>query len=555
MQLREYQTRMIEKSRELLRQGKKRIIIHAATGSGKTIIAASIVSSALGKGKKVLFLVHYRELAYQALERFREFGIGDEVGIIMAGEESSLDKPIQIASIQTYARRLNLNELYYNPWFHKADLVIYDECHASIARTRKAILELYKKDTTILGLTATPCRADGRGLGEVYEDIVSCSNVEELTRLGHLVPVIYYGCKERPDLTNIPIVAGDYNKKVLGERVNIPKLIGDIYDNWARIAIERPTVIFAVNVSHSKHIKDLFTKRGIRIEHVDAHTPEEERRDILNRFKSGDVQVVTNCAVYSEGADFPWVSCIVLARPSKSYGRYVQMAGRGLRPYPDKDNCIIIDHAGLVNTHRFLEDEVYWTLNGKEKAWNKKTPKKKEPKIFECEMCMTMHTGKRCPTCGWEIKDYGKKIEAYEKELEQIGRNSKPKASMQDKQDSYAQLLQYARSKGYSKGWIAHKYKELYDCWPKGMDSVQAKVPSDIMLNWIKYQNIKWAKSKANPKNQEEKAWMSKESETSQEVVGQESSISSELMSEPASISPAPPVPEQIGLGLPIGTV
>ena len=502
MILRDYQEEMIENARETLRAGKKRIIIHASCGAGKTIIAAAIVSSALEKNKKVLFLVHLRELAYQAMERFSDFGIGDEVGIIMAGEEPHLDKPVQIASVQTYIRRLNLEEQAYNPWFHKADLVIYDECQESISKTRKAILEIYKADTVILGLTATPCRADGRGLGEIYEEIVSCINIKELTKLGHLVPVVYFGCKELPDLNNIPIVAGDYNKKVLGERVDKPKLIGDIYDNWARLAIERQTVIFATNVKHSKHIKDLFERRGIKIEHVDAHTPEDERRDILNRFKSGDIQVVTNCAIYGQGADFPWASCIVLAKPSKSYGKYVQMAGRGLRPFPGKQNTIIIDHAGLVNVHRFLDEEVEWTLDGKQKAWKKKS-KKKEPKIFECEMCMTMHTGKRCPQCGWEIKDYGKKIEAYDKELEQLGKNKKPKASMQDKRESYAMLLQIARSKGYSKGWLAHKYKALYDCWPKGMDGVQPKIPSDAIMNWIKYQNIKWAKSKANPKNQE----------------------------------------------------
>ena len=225
MQLRPYQEQVIEKSRALIRSGRKRIIIQAATGSGKTIVAAAIVSASLEKGKKVLFLVHFRQLAYQAVERFTEFGLGDEVGLIMSGEDSFLSRPVQVAMVQTYSRRLQLED---KRWFCDADLVIYDECHASIAKTRKAILELYKENTVILGLTATPCRADGRGLGEVYEDIVECISIENLTKEGHLVPVIYYGCKELPDLDNIPIVAGDYNKKVLGERVDKPKLIGDI---------------------------------------------------------------------------------------------------------------------------------------------------------------------------------------------------------------------------------------------------------------------------------------------------------------------------------------
>jgi superfamily II DNA or RNA helicase len=799
---------MIENARGLLRSGKKRIIIQASCGSGKTIIAASIVSSAIEKGKKVLFIVHYRELAYQALERFTEFGIGNEVGIIMAGEDSCLNLPVQIASIQTYTRRLNLEELQYNPWFHKADLVIYDECHSSLAKTRKAVLDLYKKDTVILGLTATPCRADGRGLGEIYESIVSCTGIKELTDSGYLVPAIYYGCKERPDLENIPMVAGDFNKKVLGERVDLPKLIGDIYDNWARIAIDRQTVIFATNVKHSKHIRDLFQRRGINIEHVDAHTPEEERRDILNRFKSGDVQVVTNCAIYGEGADFPWASCVVLAKPSKSYGRYIQMAGRGLRPYPDKSNCIardtliltdkgsvkiqnitldnaiwdgvsfvrhkgavrrgvqktitysgltatpdhevmtnegwktfqetayrrlriiktglggkaiwfdenniqkngrevgqvkgqcglwemwkriyvilsqyaekainkglpvlqpsyafscpemalressstkkqmrkqerysiyglwrawnkiqvriglpcdsldkreswdsgkqkepnrqnrqqwslrtnkfkmdicnteyeqftenqrgkkkeiykiqnefsrdnvcrqnackvnlcgddrrrnnaemenpiaqterevwdildagplqrftangllvhnciIIDHAGLVigkYGHGFLDDEVYWTLDGKETAWKKKVECKKEKKIFECEMCMTMHSGKRCPTCGWEIPDWGKKIETTDDELVELGKNKKPKAYTTKEKQQWWQMFEHERrSLDKSDKWLLAQYRSKFKVWPRGMDNLPPIEPTQAVKNWLTYQRVRYFKSK-----------------------------------------------------------
>lgn len=500
MQLREYQTRMIENARAVLRSGKKRIIIHAATGSGKTIVAASIVSAALEKGKKVLFLVHFRELAYQARERFTEFGIGDEVGIIMAGEESDHGKPVQIASVQTYARRLKLADEFSNHWFHNADLVIYDEAHSSIAKTRKAILELYKKDAVILGLTATPCRADGRGLGEVYQDIVSCTGIGELTELKYLVPVVYYGCKEMPDLKNIPEVAGDYNKKILGERVDIPKLIGDIYDNWARIAIDRQTVIFATNVKHSKHIKELFERRGIKIEHVDAHTPEEERRDVLNRFKVGYVQVVTNVGVYSEGADFPWASCIVLARPSKSYARYVQMAGRGLRPNTGKSDCIIIDHAGLIHSQGFLDDPVNWTLSGKEKAWKKNVIRKKEKKPFDCEMCRMIFVGKRCPKCGWEVPDWGKKILTTNDELVEI-KGDKIKATSEEKRQFYGMLEHYRREKGYASGWAAHKFREKFKVWPNNYKDQYPIMPNDKFFNWIKYQNIKWAKSKANPKN------------------------------------------------------
>lgn len=492
MELRPYQKQVIEKARALLRSGLRRIIIQAATGAGKTIVAAAIVSAALEKGKKVLFLVHFRQLAYQAVERFTEFGIGDEVGLIMAGEDSSLSRPVQVAMVQTYSRRLQLND---PRWFCDADLVIYDECHASIARTRKAILELYKDSTVILGLTATPCRADGRGLGEVYEDIVECISIERLTTEGHLVPVIYYGCKEMPDLTNIPVVAGDYNKKILGERVDKPKLIGDIYDNWARIAHDRRTVIFATNVKHSKHIKDLFERRGVPTEHIDAHTPEEERQDVLTRFRNGDIQVVTNVGVFSEGADFPWADCVVLAKPSKSYARYMQMAGRGLRPFPGKDNCIVIDHAGLVHRHGFLDDPVEWKLDGKEIAWKKKVVRKKEKQILECDECRHQFTGHRCPQCGWNVPDYGKRIQTTEDELEEIGKG-KRKYTTEEKRIFYGMLEYTRRIRGYAPGWAAHKFKLKFGCWPNHYKDQGPIEPDQAFLNWETYQRIKWVKGK-----------------------------------------------------------
>lgn len=497
MELRPYQIDTIQKARDSFRSGNKRIIIQASTGSGKTIIAASIVKSALEKGKKVIFLVHLRQLAYQAMERFVDFGIGDEVGMIMSGEEINLERPIQIISVQTYARRLKLDDIEHNQWFKEADIVIYDECHSSIAKTRKAILDLYKDNAFLIGLTATACRSDGRGLGEVYEDIVSCSNINELTKSGYLVPAVYYGATKLPDLKNIPTVAGDYNQKELGKRVNKARLVGDILENWLRIASDRQTVIFATNVKHSQHIKTVFEKYGISIEHIDYHTPEEDRRDILRRFKDGDVQIVTNVGVFCEGADFPWASCVVLAKPSKSYGRFIQMAGRGIRPFPDKQNCILIDHSDLIKNHGFLDEEVEWSLEGKEKAWNKKKRKKKEKLPLTCDQCQHIFKGKICPKCGYEIKTYGKKIETLEAELQEITKKGKKKKVFtREEKKRFAQMAEYhRRAKGYAKGWAAHFFRSKFGVWPNRFKDVAPLEPDQGFKNYLIYRNIQYHKS------------------------------------------------------------
>ncbi|MEA3307493.1 MAG: DEAD/DEAH box helicase [Elusimicrobiota bacterium] len=504
MELRNYQVEAIEKARNSIRSGHKRIIIQANTGAGKTIIAGAIISSALEKGKKVIFLVHFRQLAYQAMERFQDFGISDEIGIIMANEDPHLDRPVQIVSVQTYGRRLKLDDLKHNQWFKNADIVFYDEAHSSIAKTRKAILNLYKDNAIIIGLTATPARADGRPLSEIYDDIVCCSNIKELTSLGHLVPAIYYGATELPDLNNIPTVAGDYNQKVLGKRVNKEKLVGDILENWLRIASDRQTVVFATNVKHSKYIQTVFSRHGISIEHIDAHTPEEDRKYILKRFKAGDVQVVTNVGVFCEGADFPWASCVVLAKPSKSFTRFIQMAGRGIRPYPNKDNCILIDHAGLVQRHGFLDEDVSWSLDGKEKAWNKKKPQKKNKPPLTCDQCQYIFKGKVCPKCGYEVKNYGKKIEVLEAELQEITRGGKVKKTftMDDKRKFYGQLEYEKRMRGYKDGWVYYKYLAKFKTKPHhSLRDTPPIQPDASFFNWLTYQNIKRAKSLQNPRN------------------------------------------------------
>lgn len=498
MILRSYQDQAITDTRKSILVGNRRVIIQGGCGSGKTIIAAQMAKNALVKRKKVIFLVHYRQLAYQALKRFKAFGMGHDIGMIMAGYESNYTRPVQVISIQTYIKRLNMGDNPNPSWFREADLVFYDEAHASVAKTRKAVLDLYRDNAIILGLTATPCRADGRPLGAVYQDIVTCSSIKELTDLGHLVPGIYYGSAVMPNLEKIPMVAGDYNKKVLGQRVDKAKLVGDILTNWLRIGCDRQTVIFATNVKHSIHIKNVFQEHGIAIEHIDAHTTPDDRAATLLRFESGKTQVVTNVGVYSEGADFPWVSCIVLARPSKSYARYMQMAGRGLRPYPCKRDCVIIDHAGLVERHGFMDEPVIWTLAGEEKAWKKPKKKEEEEKPpLRCEQCQALFRGQKCPRCGLVVKGYGKKIDVVQARLHRLSRGEKKKKAEptpEDKMRFLGMAEYYRREKNYTPGWEKHFFFSKFRHFPEMQKDVVLTKPDKTFNNWVTYQKIRYWK-------------------------------------------------------------
>ena len=500
LRLRPYQLALVDNARRSVGAGNRRLLIVLPTGGGKTIVASEIVTGAVGKGNNVLFLVHRRELAFQARERFEAFGLGHQVGLIVAGEVSDLTQPIQIASIQTYIRRLQLDDPQFNVWYHRASVVVFDEAHCSIAPSFKSVLELYKDQAVILGLTATPCRNDGRGLGEIYQEIVSGAGIGDLTREGHLVPMVYYA-PHTPDLKKIKTVAGDYCKKELGAVMDRPKLVGDIYDNWARITPERQTIIFATNVKHSKHIQQEFERRGVSIEHLDAHTPNDQRAETLARLKRGETQVVTNCQILTEGFDFPGAGCIVIARPTKSLGLYLQMAGRGVRPFSGKKDCILIDHSGCVANHGFVDEPVCWSLDGKKRAWKRPFKKKAQKTVLTCEMCWAAFNGPRCPICGTEVKDYGKKIAAIQADLIRVGKGSKRPATMAEKRRFYAMLEHHRSRKGYAPGWSAHKYREKFGVWPQGMRNVSPLQPDAGFRNWMTHLSIKWVKSQGSGRN------------------------------------------------------
>jgi DNA repair protein RadD len=229
------------------------------------------------------------------------------------------------------------------------------------AETYRKIIDAYP-DAILLGLTATPCRGDGRGLGGIFEVIIECPQVADLIEQKYLVKTRTYA-PVNPDLKGVRTVAGDYNESQLADRMDRPKLIGDIVTHWHKFGERRKTVAFAVNVAHSVHLRDEFIKSGVRAEHIDGSTPKPERDATLERLASGDIELVSNCMVLTEGWDMPEVACCILARPTRKMGLFRQMIGRILRPAPGKVDAIVLDHSGAVFRHGFVEDPVEWTLD------------------------------------------------------------------------------------------------------------------------------------------------------------------------------------------------
>jgi superfamily II DNA or RNA helicase len=350
-ELRDYQIKAVDDIEREMISSARHVLFTLPTGGGKTEIAKKVAENAVvERHQRVLFLTHRREILNQTSRKL-SFGNLDH-GLIQAGLNVDLEYPIQVASIATFWHRCMLRNKIPLP---HADVVIVDECHHVRAMTWARILDAYK-NARRLGLTATPCRGDGKGLGNYFDVLIDGPSVAELTPKW-LVPVIYYA-PTNPDLRGVKVQAGDYQINSLSKRMNRRDLVGDIVSTWLKFADGRKTICFAIDVPHSRHIEQEFIKAGVKCEHLDAKTPKTDRDAILDQLASGETQIVVNVGIISEGYDCPVASCIILARPTKQLGLFRQMAGRGLRPALGKSNLILIDHSGAVFRHGLLEDRI-----------------------------------------------------------------------------------------------------------------------------------------------------------------------------------------------------
>jgi len=504
IELRPYQVQIVDEFERAIAGGKRRLICVAPTGTGKTIIAGEIIKQA-GPYKKVLFIAHRDELLTQARDKLKRFEI--TAGIIKAGRDKDL-RPlasVQVAGIQTLHARAVRAKTMQLP---DADYVFVDEAHRIRARTYQNIIESYP-NAIVIGLTATPCRGDGRGLGNVFEAIVECPQIGQLIELGYLLkPKIF--APPSPDLRGVGTAQGDYVINQLSDRMNTEALVGDIVEHWLKHAERRRTVVFAVDVAHSAHITDELLKSGVKAEHVDGNTPAIDRQAILGRLASGETEVVCNCMILTEGFDLPDIGCIVLARPTKSLGLFRQMIGRGLRPAEGKIDCCVLDHSGGVHRHGRPDDPIEWRLESDRKAANKvhesrkaSAPKNADP-FCACPACGQIRMrGMGCDACGWKPKPKARPVEYIDGDLVELGKPAVVRSDT-DRKIFYAELRGYQKfalkrdGKPYHPKWAAAQYRDKFQTWPPwSWDGHEPLAPTPATLRWIKSRQIAWARRRS----------------------------------------------------------
>jgi DNA repair protein RadD len=476
--LRPYQADAIARVQDAVTRGVRRLMLQAATGAGKTMIAAAITADFRAQRKRVLFVVPAVELVDQTLEKFFHEGLRD-VGVIQAAHwKTDWSKPIQVASVQTLMRR----ELPL------ADLVFIDEAHRWFDFYRRWFLNPQWSDVPFIGLSATPWT---RGLGAYYQKLIVAATTQNLIDAGYLSPFRTFA-PAHPDLKSVRTLAGDYHEGDLSEVLDRPPLVADVVSTWLKYGVGRPTLCFAVNRLHAQHITDQFAEQGVRAGYVDCYTPAPERAEIRSKFASGEFQVVCNVGVLTTGVDWD-VRCIILARPTKSEILFVQMIGRGLRPANGKDHCLILDHSDTTLRLGFVTDIHHEHLNdGKTRASRKRNGIKLPKECPQCA-CLRPTSTPTCPNCGHTAKVVNR-IKPVDGELYELRPD---KTRIFDREDVYAQLKFVALKRGYKPGWAWHKFKEYTNESPRGLDHVEPRPPSEELQRYLLSRQIAWAKSRS----------------------------------------------------------
>ena len=378
----------------LLRLGRGlKVLITSPPGSGKTVMIAEMSRRVTNRGERVLILAQRREILRQTYLHLTGVGVSsDNIGVIQPDPITEVDlaRPIQLASMATLLRR------GLRP---RADMVILDEAHHAVADGHAGVLRHYRRKKTV-GLTATPIRLDGRGLGDVFDNLVVAAVPSELIKEKRMAKPRPFSAPEEflPNLDRLRRAMGDYVPSGLQERVDQPALVGDIVRHYLERVEGKTALVFAATLRHSRSIVERFVTAGVPAEHLEGTTAVHERDAVINRLRTGQTLVVSNVGILHEGFDLPRTYAVILARPTLSLALYLQQTGRGLRRYGNR-RPLILDHAGNYNQFGYPEADRQWALTETMIQPTGIAPTR------ACDRCQAIipRGSKVCPECGVEL--------------------------------------------------------------------------------------------------------------------------------------------------------
>lgn len=435
MELRGYQERDVARIRAAYAAGKRSVLYVLPTGGGKTFTFAYITKSAADKGNRTGITVHRRELLNQASRSLSALGV--DHGLVRPGFNGERNQ-VAVASIQTLDRRLKKTQIDF-------DLMIVDEAHHTGAASWERVLSHFPT-ARILGVTATPIRLDGRGLGidsgGMFDEMIVGPSITELINGGFLVPPEVYAYPSGVDLSGVKKIAGDYSLKEVSSRVDRPTITGCAIEHYAKLSPGDPAIAFCATLDHAQHVTNDFRRAGYNSEVIHGGLPEDQRQEMIDGLASGKIHVLTSKDLISEGTDIPIVSTAILLRPTESLSLYLQQVGRILRPAAGKKRGLVLDHVGNCLKHGLPDEDREWSLSGE-----KRKPGSGDglfPFVRQCKSCFAVwERGIKCPYCGnTNVKVESRQPKAREGELEKIDKE-KIKRFKQEKRAAYARCESY----------------------------------------------------------------------------------------------------------------
>jgi len=441
MPLREYQTQLVQQVSEAWRRGRKAPCIVLPCGGGKSVIVAEMAKRTTANRKYVLFVVHRKELCEQIERTFRWWGVDMRFCSIMM--------------VQTACRRLEK--------LRRPTLIITDENHHSKASSYQKIYDAFP-DTYRVGVTATPVRLDGSGLIDVNDELIVGVSAKWLIENHCLAPYDYYAPKVA-DMSGISIRRGEFDVRSAESRLLQSKVYGDVIHYYRKYGRGMQAVCYCTTVRHSEQMAKQFCEAGIEAAHIDGRMKKEERARIVEAFRRGALDILCNVDLISEGFDVPDCGCVIMLRPTQSLTLYIQQAMRCMR-YREGKRAVILDHVGNYARHGMPDEDREWTLEGKQKQKSDRQNAEEE-QFYTCQNCYAVFplvvNGFRaecCEFCGAPIR----KKERKEIEVQTETGLQKIEGFVLDLKTpeecrSYKELLEYAESHGYKKGWAWYQAK------------------------------------------------------------------------------------------------
>jgi superfamily II DNA or RNA helicase len=488
LELRPHQAEVVEKLAQGFLDGHRSQLLYAPTGFGKTEVAMAIMLEQAKQSKNVAMVLDRIVLVNQTSTRLGNYKIPHGVMQASHWRYRPYEK-IQVCSAQTLESRDN---------FPDVSMLIIDECHVQ----RKQIVQFIKDrpEMKVIGLTATPFT---NGLGDVYTNVVGAKPTGELIEDKWLTPLKIFIAKEI-DMTGAKKLAGEWSADEVAHRGM--KITGDIVQEWINKTMQvfgrpRKTVVFCSGVEHGRDLVRQFGMAGYNFVSISYKEDDEFKAQTIEDFARPDTLIhgLVATDILTRGFDVPDVMIGVSARPfSKSFSSHVQQMGRIMRPYDGKDFGLWLDHSGNYLRFRkewdtLFEEGVTELTNGAETA--KKEPPEKEKKDSKCPACgaLWVWPDRICGECGFEKAM--KQVLNVPGELTEL--ETTKRELLTENQKFYSELIYFSRMRGYKDGWAAHKYKERYGAYPRGLHT-NPLATSTKTSSWIKSRNIAWAKSKAN---------------------------------------------------------